>query len=148
MQLGQHTLLSPLLSLPACPWLMVGCVSAAEYILGTVHKAKGLEFDTVHVLDDFVKVPCAKHNLAQLPHFRVGEQTESSLWGCLAFSGMVWPLGRILLEQKGPPSPKFVILRLVFRRTELPGPTSIRLLQGQVGLPCLGFSPSDRSSKS
>lgn len=44
-----------------------------EYILGTVHKAKGLEFDTVHVLDDFVKVPCARHNLAQLPHFRVGE---------------------------------------------------------------------------
>ncbi|MBV99904.1 F-box DNA helicase 1, partial [Eschrichtius robustus] len=43
----------------------------AEYILGTVHKAKGLEFDTVHVLDDFVKVPCARHNLAQLPHFRV-----------------------------------------------------------------------------
>lgn len=57
--------------------------------MGTVHKAKGLEFDTVHVLDDFVKVPCARHNLAQLPHFRVGEQTESSLWGCLAFSGMV-----------------------------------------------------------
>lgn len=43
--------------------------------MGTVHKAKGLEFDTVHVLDDFVKVPCARHNLAQLPHFRVGEQT-------------------------------------------------------------------------
>lgn len=120
----------------------------AEYILGTVHKAKGLEFDTVHVLDDFVKVPCAKHNLAQLPHFRVGEQKESSLWGCLAFSGMVWPLGRILLEQKGPPGPKFVILRLVFRRTELPGPTSVRLLQGQVCLSRLGFSPSDRSSKS
>lgn len=45
-----------------------------EYILGTVHKAKGLEFDTVHVLDDFVKVPCARHNLSQLPHFRVGEE--------------------------------------------------------------------------
>ena len=42
--------------------------------MGTVHKAKGLEFDTVHVLDDFVKVPCARHNLAQLPHFRVGEE--------------------------------------------------------------------------
>lgn len=82
--------------------------------MGTVHKAKGLEFDTVHVLDDFVKVPCARHNLAQLPHFRVGEHTESSLWGCLAFSRMVWPLGRILLEQKGPPGPQFIILRLWF----------------------------------
>lgn len=46
--------------------------------MGTVHKAKGLEFDTVHVLDDFVKVPCARHNLAQLPHFRVGKGT-----GCM-----------------------------------------------------------------
>jgi ATP-dependent exoDNAse (exonuclease V) beta subunit len=43
-----------------------------------VHKAKGLEFDTVHVLDDFVKVPCARHNLAQLPHFRVGKETDGS----------------------------------------------------------------------
>lgn len=49
-------------------------ISVLEYILGTVHKAKGLEFDTVHVLDDFVKVPCARHNLAQLPHFRVGKE--------------------------------------------------------------------------
>lgn len=43
--------------------------------MGTVHKAKGLEFDTVHVQDDFVKVPCARHNIAQLPHFRVGKET-------------------------------------------------------------------------
>ncbi|XP_063068175.1 F-box DNA helicase 1 isoform X2 [Engraulis encrasicolus] len=28
----------------------------ADYILGTVHKAKGLEFDTVMVSDDFIKV--------------------------------------------------------------------------------------------
>lgn len=54
----------------------------AEYILGTVHKAKGLEFDTVHVLDDFVKVPCAKHNLAQLPHFRVESFSEDE-WNLL-----------------------------------------------------------------
>lgn len=55
------------------PLLTLCCVFIPEYILGTVHKAKGLEFDTVHVLDDFVKVPCARHNLAQLPHFRVGK---------------------------------------------------------------------------
>lgn len=57
-------------------------VDFAEYILGTVHKAKGLEFDTVHVLDDFVKVPCARHNLAQLPHFRVESFSEDE-WNLL-----------------------------------------------------------------
>ncbi|XP_058138437.1 F-box DNA helicase 1 isoform X1 [Dasypus novemcinctus] len=54
----------------------------AEYILGTVHKAKGLEFDIVHVLDDFVKVPCARHNLPQLPHFRVESFSEDE-WNLL-----------------------------------------------------------------
>lgn len=54
----------------------------AEYILGTVHKAKGLEFDTVHVQDDFVKVPCARHNIAQLPHFRVESFSEDE-WNLL-----------------------------------------------------------------
>ncbi|XP_022527587.2 F-box DNA helicase 1 [Astyanax mexicanus] len=38
----------------------------ADYILGTVHKAKGLEFDTVVVTDDFMKVPCARHNLQRM----------------------------------------------------------------------------------
>ncbi|KAM6214374.1 F-box DNA helicase 1 [Rhynchocyon petersi] len=57
-------------------------VDFAEYILGTVHKAKGLEFDTVHVLDDFVKVPGARHNLAQLPHFRVESFSEDE-WNLL-----------------------------------------------------------------
>lgn len=95
------------------PHLPVRCVSVPEYILGTVHKAKGLEFDTVHVLDDFVKVPCARHNLAQLPHFRVGKETAgASLQGCLAFSCTVWLLGRMLLEQENPPAPKFVVFRL------------------------------------
>lgn len=64
----------PLVSFPVGPHLTC-YISVLEYILGTVHKAKGLEFDTVHVLDDFVKVPCARHNLAQLPHFRVGKNT-------------------------------------------------------------------------
>ncbi|KAM6962054.1 F-box DNA helicase 1 [Tautogolabrus adspersus] len=35
----------------------------ADFILGTVHKAKGLEFDTVMVTDDFSKIPCSRHNL-------------------------------------------------------------------------------------
>uniref|UniRef100_A0AAR2J1Q7 F-box DNA helicase 1 n=1 Tax=Pygocentrus nattereri TaxID=42514 RepID=A0AAR2J1Q7_PYGNA len=38
----------------------------ADYILGTVHKSKGLEFDTVVVTDDFVKVPCSRHNLQRM----------------------------------------------------------------------------------
>lgn len=61
------------------PRLTLCCVFIPEYILGTVHKAKGLEFDTVYVLDDFVKVPCARHNLAQLPHFRVGKGTGCTM---------------------------------------------------------------------
>lgn len=35
----------------------------ADFILGTVHKAKGLEFDTVMISDDFSKVPSSRHNL-------------------------------------------------------------------------------------
>ncbi|KAL7882540.1 hypothetical protein SRHO_G00001980 [Serrasalmus rhombeus] len=38
----------------------------ADYILGTVHKSKGLEFDTVVVTDDFMKVPCSRHNLQRM----------------------------------------------------------------------------------
>lgn len=57
-------------------------VDFADYIVGTVHKAKGLEFDTVHILDDFVKVPCARHNLGQLPHFRVESFSEDE-WNLL-----------------------------------------------------------------
>ncbi|XP_038597076.1 F-box DNA helicase 1 [Tachyglossus aculeatus] len=54
----------------------------AEYILGTVFKAKGLEFDTVQISDDFVKVPCARHNLSQLPQFRIGNFPDDE-WNLL-----------------------------------------------------------------
>ncbi|XP_063782860.1 F-box DNA helicase 1 isoform X2 [Pseudophryne corroboree] len=40
--------------------------TSADYVLGTVHKAKGMEFDSVAVTDDFIKVPCARHNLQRL----------------------------------------------------------------------------------
>lgn len=33
------------------------CCSASDFIVGTVHKAKGLEFNTVVVCDDFIKIP-------------------------------------------------------------------------------------------
>ncbi|KAM8982099.1 F-box DNA helicase 1 isoform X1 [Sarcophilus harrisii] len=54
----------------------------AEYVLGTVHKAKGLEFDTVQILDDFVKVPCGRHSLPQIPHFRI-ESFPDEEWNLL-----------------------------------------------------------------
>uniref|UniRef100_A0A3B4XRS4 DNA 3'-5' helicase n=1 Tax=Seriola lalandi dorsalis TaxID=1841481 RepID=A0A3B4XRS4_SERLL len=41
----------------------------ADFIVGTVHKAKGLEFDTVMVTDDFTEVPCSRHNLHHHPGF-------------------------------------------------------------------------------
>lgn len=106
--------------------LTLCCVFIPEYILGTVHKAKGLEFDTVHVLDDFVKVPCARHNLAQLPHFRVGkgpgcttsgprqEWAGDASFGGLAFRWMVWRLGRILLEGK-----KYLLVLIFYSHTTL-----------------------------
>ncbi|XP_026547624.1 F-box DNA helicase 1, partial [Notechis scutatus] len=39
----------------------------ADYILGTVHKAKGLEFDTVQVAGDFVSIPFTWPYLGRLP---------------------------------------------------------------------------------
>ncbi|XP_036615199.1 F-box DNA helicase 1 isoform X1 [Trichosurus vulpecula] len=60
----------------------VNDVAFAEYVLGTVHKAKGLEFDTVQILDDFVKVPCGRHNLPQIPHFRI-ESFPDEEWNLL-----------------------------------------------------------------
>ncbi|XP_075455517.1 F-box DNA helicase 1 isoform X2 [Ascaphus truei] len=47
----------------------------ADYVLGTVHKAKGMEFDTVQVTDDFVKIPCARHNFERL-QFQFGMSVE------------------------------------------------------------------------
>ncbi|XP_007570903.1 F-box DNA helicase 1 [Poecilia formosa] len=41
----------------------------ADFIVGTVHKAKGLEFDTVIVTDDFVTVPASGHNLCRIQDF-------------------------------------------------------------------------------
>ncbi|XP_073445163.1 F-box DNA helicase 1 isoform X2 [Dendrobates tinctorius] len=53
----------------------------ADYTLGTVHKAKGMEFDIVEVTDDFVKVPCARHNLERL-QIPVGTVAEDE-WNLL-----------------------------------------------------------------
>ncbi|XP_029350901.1 F-box DNA helicase 1 isoform X2 [Echeneis naucrates] len=41
----------------------------ADFIVGTVHKSKGLEFDAVMVSDDFTEVPCSRHNVHHHPTF-------------------------------------------------------------------------------
>ncbi|CAN9508137.1 unnamed protein product [Ophioblennius macclurei] len=44
-------------------------IARADFIVGTVHKAKGLEFHTVIVDDDFAKVPSSSHELHHYPGF-------------------------------------------------------------------------------
>uniref|UniRef100_A0A8C6WVA5 F-box DNA helicase 1 n=1 Tax=Neogobius melanostomus TaxID=47308 RepID=A0A8C6WVA5_9GOBI len=45
----------------------------ADFILGTVHKAKGMEFDTVMVTDDFARIPASRHNLRFHRSFIINE---------------------------------------------------------------------------
>ncbi|XP_075932332.1 F-box DNA helicase 1 [Anarhichas minor] len=54
----------------------------ADFIVGTVHKAKGLEFDTVMVTDDFAKVPSSKHNLHFNPDFSFSDIADDE-WNLL-----------------------------------------------------------------
>lgn len=44
-----------------------------DVIVGTVHKAKGLEFDTVMVNDDFTEVPCCRHEMRHHSNFSYSE---------------------------------------------------------------------------
>uniref|UniRef100_A0A8C3I2V1 F-box DNA helicase 1 n=1 Tax=Chrysemys picta bellii TaxID=8478 RepID=A0A8C3I2V1_CHRPI len=60
----------------------VSNIAFADYVIGTVYKAKGLEFDTVLVADDFMKVPCARHNLQRLPHF-ITDMSAEDEWNLL-----------------------------------------------------------------
>ncbi|KAM7366923.1 hypothetical protein PAMP_014858 [Pampus punctatissimus] len=53
-----------------------------NFIVGTVHKAKGLEFDTVMLTDDFVKVPSARHELHHYPKFSFFEHPDDE-WNLL-----------------------------------------------------------------
>lgn len=48
------------------------CCFIPDFTLGTVHKAKGLEFDTVIISDDFIKVPTSRHNMHFSPEFSFG----------------------------------------------------------------------------
>ncbi|XP_062929133.1 F-box DNA helicase 1 isoform X2 [Mobula hypostoma] len=51
--------------------LCVNCPSFANVLLGTVHKAKGLEFDTVQIAEDLIKVPDFQHNPTVLSQFKM-----------------------------------------------------------------------------
>lgn len=55
--------------------------SRADFIIGTVHKAKGLEFNTVMVCDDFVKLPPAGEPLCYYyrPQFNKIPEDELNL---------------------------------------------------------------------
>ncbi|XP_053544195.1 F-box DNA helicase 1 isoform X2 [Ictalurus punctatus] len=57
--------------------------NCADYILGTVHKSKGLEFDTVVVMDDFIKVPCSRHNLQRMNINPGIRQADADEWNLL-----------------------------------------------------------------
>uniref|UniRef100_A0A3Q1HGE1 F-box DNA helicase 1 n=1 Tax=Anabas testudineus TaxID=64144 RepID=A0A3Q1HGE1_ANATE len=54
----------------------------ADFIVGTVHKAKGLEFDTVMITDDFATVPSSQHNLNHHPAFSF-DQIPDDEWNLL-----------------------------------------------------------------
>ncbi|KAM6895786.1 F-box DNA helicase 1 [Xenentodon cancila] len=44
-------------------------IKKADFIVGTVHKAKGLEFDIVIVTDDFASAPSSSHDLSSMSRF-------------------------------------------------------------------------------
>ncbi|XP_054668996.1 F-box DNA helicase 1 isoform X2 [Grus americana] len=54
----------------------------ADYLIGTVHQAKGLEFDTVLIADDFVEVPCLSGNYQRRTNFSIGMYPEDE-WNLL-----------------------------------------------------------------
>ncbi|XP_051889779.1 F-box DNA helicase 1 isoform X1 [Pristis pectinata] len=49
----------------------VNCPSFANVVLGTVHKAKGLEFEMVQIAEDLIKVPGFRHNTHVLSGFKI-----------------------------------------------------------------------------
>ncbi|KAM6425467.1 F-box DNA helicase 1 [Rhynochetos jubatus] len=54
----------------------------ADYLIGTVHQAKGLEFDTVLIADDFVKPPCLHNEYRSGANFIIGMYPDDE-WNLL-----------------------------------------------------------------
>lgn len=57
-------------------------LNRADFIVGTVHKAKGLEFDTVIVSDDFITIPASGHNLCRVQDFSFSKVSRDE-WNLL-----------------------------------------------------------------
>uniref|UniRef100_A0A670ZTK6 DNA 3'-5' helicase n=1 Tax=Pseudonaja textilis TaxID=8673 RepID=A0A670ZTK6_PSETE len=62
--------------------LLVSPLCILDYILGTVHKAKGLEFDTVQVAGDFVSIPFTWPYPGRLPR-TVPEAIPEDEWNLM-----------------------------------------------------------------
>ncbi|KGL75878.1 F-box only protein 18, partial [Tinamus guttatus] len=60
----------------------VSTEALADYLMGTVHQAKGLEFDTVLLSDDFVQVPATSGDPRRGSHFSIGMYPEDE-WNLL-----------------------------------------------------------------
>ncbi|XP_032842653.2 F-box DNA helicase 1 isoform X1 [Tyto alba] len=60
----------------------VSQAALADYVIGTVHQAKGLEFDTVLIADDFVKVPGLSSDYQRRINFNTGLYPEDE-WNLL-----------------------------------------------------------------
>ncbi|XP_062990676.1 F-box DNA helicase 1 [Elgaria multicarinata webbii] len=60
----------------------VHALESADYVLGTVHKAKGLEFDTVQVSDDLLNVPIAQYFYRSFKKYRTDTILEDE-WNLL-----------------------------------------------------------------
>ncbi|XP_008314362.1 F-box DNA helicase 1 isoform X3 [Cynoglossus semilaevis] len=54
----------------------------ADFIVGTVHKAKGLEFESVMITDDFVRVPWPRHRMYRSPAFSL-DSVPGDEWNLL-----------------------------------------------------------------
>ncbi|XP_033018594.1 F-box DNA helicase 1 [Lacerta agilis] len=63
----------------------VSAPETADHVLGTVHKAKGLEFDTVQVADDFmssISIAFTQHAFERIPILRANAASEDE-WNLL-----------------------------------------------------------------
>ncbi|TRZ10991.1 hypothetical protein HGM15179_016105 [Zosterops borbonicus] len=56
--------------------------SRADFLIGTVHQAKGLEFDTVWVADDFVQIPSVTGDFLRRMNIDLGRTPEDE-WNLL-----------------------------------------------------------------
>lgn len=66
----KSTIIAAVTFFPSCSQRVL----VTDYLIGTVHQAKGLEFDTVLIADDFVQVPHLNGD-HQRTSFNIGKET-------------------------------------------------------------------------